>query len=147
MQLRLRRLLTLDGLGVLASTLCLVHCLALPLLAGALPFVLQGSSDAHHHHHHHGHEHAAGISLHIVLFLAIAPIALIALGRGYLHHRRGAIPLLGACGLALLGLGMSVGGPLEIALSVVGSIGLAAAHLWNHKSLPCYASGVHVAHA
>lgn len=44
-----------DFLGMSASVLCMIHCLALPLFI-SLGFVVK-SMDGHAGHHHHDHDH------------------------------------------------------------------------------------------
>ena len=58
----------LDSLGVLLSGICIVHCLALPLLLALLPFL--------------GGSLLGGHSFHEYLLLAVLPVSLVALGLG-----------------------------------------------------------------
>lgn len=110
-----------DAAGLLASTLCLLHCLALPLLLAAFPALgWTGGHDGFH-------EAMVGAAL-----LA----ALCGLGPGYAAHRRIGVPLLGGAGLACLALAVFAVGPrwghaVETALSVAGALLLCAAHLRN----------------
>jgi hypothetical protein len=100
------------------SALCLVHCLALPLLAAALP--LAG-------------DWARAEWVH-PLFVAIA--APLSLGALWLNSRGAKRPpallAMAAAGLALL-LAGAFGGGLEHVLTVAGSLTLVAAHLWNWR--------------
>ncbi|WP_296943016.1 MerC domain-containing protein [uncultured Massilia sp.] len=112
-----------DAAGLLASTLCLLHCLALPLLLALFPAL--GWTGGHHHGFH---EAMVGVAL-----LAAA----IGLGPGFLAHRRRAVPLLGGAGLACLALAVFAVGPrwghaAETALSVTGALLLCAAH-WRNR--------------
>ncbi|WP_369941239.1 MerC domain-containing protein [Xanthomonas medicagonis] len=110
-----------DASAMVLSGLCLLHCLALPLLAAALPlFGVWAQAEWVH-----------------VLFVAIAmPLAGLALWRG---HRRDALPwpLWTLAALGLLGLLAGAFGipdeSSETAMTVSGSLALASAHLWNWR--------------
>lgn len=107
-------------LGAVAlSTLCLLHCLALPLLAAALP-VFGRWAEAEWVH---------------LLFAAVAlPLTVHALR---LAHRSRPLPtaawISAGIGLALL-LAGALGWPshrLETPMTVAGGLLLAATHTWN----------------
>jgi len=109
-----------NATGIAASTLCLLHCLAMPLLLLALPAL----------------GWAAGEHTHTALIGVALAAALLSLGPGYAAHRRAAVLLLGGAGLASLAAAVFVVGPrygesAETALSVAGAILLCAAHLRN----------------
>ena len=109
----------LDAWAVVLSTLCLIHCLALPLLAAALPLLGVWAHDEWVH----------------IVFVAIAlPLTGFALWRA---HRCQPLPsalrALAALGLAGLLTG-ALGWPeetWETPLTVSGSLMLAGAHVWN----------------
>jgi len=109
----------LDLGAVALSTLCLLHCLALPLLAAALPLFGRWAEAEWVH----------------LLFVGIAlPLTLHALR---LAHRSRPLPpgawATAAVGLALL-LAGALGWPLhalETPLTVAGGLLLAALHSWN----------------
>lgn len=109
----------LDALGVTLSALCLVHCLALPLLAtGALAW-------------------AASEHVHAGLAIALAAVVRAVAVPGYRRHRRAAVPALLAGGATLL-VGAVVAGEAlgetalsETALTVLGSLALVAGHALN----------------
>lgn len=116
----------LDAGAVALSSLCLLHCLALPLLAAALP--LFGTwAEAEWVH---------------LLFVAIAlPLTGYALWRA---ERRHPLPVL-AWATAGVGLGLLLAGALalpshdwETPMTVTGSLLLAATHIWNARHYPCY---------
>ncbi len=101
------------------SGLCLLHCLALPLLASLLP-VLGTWSDAEW--------------VHGLFVLMALPLSLLALGRA---HARRRLPwrmwALAALGLLALTAG-ALGWPdtrWETPITVGGSLLLVATHLWN----------------
>lgn len=111
----------LDASAVALSSLCLLHCLALPLLAAALP-LFGAWAEAEWVH---------------AVFVAIAlPVTGFALWRA---HRQRPLPapawLAAAAGLALL-----LAGALEFpshdsetVVTVIGSLLIAATHLWNAR--------------
>ena len=110
----------LDGAAVGLSGLCLLHCLALPFFAGALPLLMPFTES---------HLHAQ------MLYFAI-PLSIVAIGIGYTRHRNSLVVLAACAGLGLLIVGATVAhGSLGIVadrlFTVSGSLILAAAHLWN----------------
>lgn len=110
----------LDGAAVGLSGLCLLHCLALPFLVGALP-MLMPFSDSHLHTQ--------------MLFIAV-PLSTVAIGIGYARHRNARVVLAALTGMTLLVVGATVahsslGLVADRVFTVCGSLVLAAAHLWN----------------
>lgn len=108
-----------DASAVALSTLCLLHCLALPLLAALLP-LFGAWSEAEW--------------VHGVFVLIAAPLSGYALWRARRHRPLpAALWLLAGAGLALLLAGASgvLGERAETPLTVAGSLALAGAHLWN----------------
>ena len=116
-----RGLLDLLGLGL--SALCLVHCIALPLVVIALPTL---ATLGHDHHHHW---------LHLALALTLVPLAFASLLPGYLRHRRTAVMAGGALGVAAILIGALLEGWLgesaATALTIAGSLCLIGAHWIN----------------
>ena len=111
----------LDVSAISLSALCLVHCLALPVLALALPFIGVW---------------ARAEWVHVMFVSMAAPIALLAL-MDWRARRPHAWPLVA---LAALGLGLMLVGALEIPsaawerpLTVVGGVVLATAHVLNWR--------------
>ena len=109
-----------DRAGVLASALCLLHCLALPLLLAFFPMLGLGHGEGFH---------AAMVG--IALLAAVA-----ALAPGYAVHRRASVALAGAGGLACLAAAVLVAGTrygevAETWLTVGGAGLLCLAHLRN----------------
>jgi hypothetical protein len=110
----------LDGTAIGLSGLCMLHCLALPILVGALPMLTPFTE---------GHLHAQ------MLYFAI-PLSVVAIGIGFARHRDPRVVLAAVAGLGLLVTGATVAhGSLGIIadrlFSVSGAVVLAAAHLWN----------------
>ncbi|HDS1559178.1 MerC domain-containing protein [Stenotrophomonas maltophilia] len=111
----------LDAGALALSSLCLLHCLALPLLAAALPLFGAWAQAEWVH----------------LLFVAIAlPLTGYALWRADRRHR---LPVM-AWTAAGLGLGLLLAGALELPshawetpLTVTGSLLLAATHIWNAR--------------
>ena len=108
-----------DLSAVALSGLCLLHCLALPLLAALLP-VLGSWTESEW--------------VHGLFVLLAVPLSLAALSRA---HRRRRLPgrlwLAAGLGLAALGAG-AAGWPhasWETPITVGGSLLLAGTHLWN----------------
>ena len=108
-----------DLSAVALSGLCLLHCLALPLVASLLP-VLGAWSEAEW--------------VHVVFVLFALPLSAAALARA---HRRRALPAwmwaMAALGLALLSAG-ALGWPSahwETPITVTGSLLLVAVHVCN----------------
>lgn len=114
----------LDWLAIGTSLLCLVHCLALPLIIASLPSL--GTTAG-------GVFGKADLTHWLLLAMAV-PVSLWALGRG----RAGPLPLItGAVGLALMALAVLrfEGTPDERWLTVAGVILVAIAHLMRWRSL------------
>lgn len=111
-----------DYLGMGLSLLCLVHCLAIPVLIGILPVVAAGLFE---------HE-----KFHLVMIAFVLPVAGLALLPGYLRTRRQSALLWGLTGLTLLTTGALAGHDLgagaETLLSVIGASCLFRAHWINH---------------
>lgn len=115
----LTRWLDRDAVGL--SMLCLVHCLAFPVVVMALPAM--------------GEILPRQWWVHPVIFALAVPMATIALVRGWSDHRDRRPVLLGGIGLALLGLGLlaAEASAAEVLLTVVGGLIVAAAHLLNWR--------------
>lgn len=79
---------------------------------------------------------------HVGLLAAVAPLGIVAWGAGYRHHRRigvlalGLLGVLLLCGALLFGHHL-LGGRGEQVMTVVGSICMVTAHLWNRRQCRC----------
>ncbi|MEM6287878.1 MAG: MerC domain-containing protein [Bacteroidota bacterium] len=114
----------LDAAGIALSALCIVHCLAIPLVAtGALAW-------------------AASESIHIGLTVVLALIVVAVAVPSYRRHRRAIVPVLLGGGLALLiaalTVGEAAGETAETVLTVIGSVVLIAGHVVNLRSHPSH---------
>lgn len=114
----------LDRAAVFLSGLCLVHCLALPLLLAVFP-LLGGVFIPHE-------------TFHQLILVVVLPTTTLALGSGYRHHRRLGVLALGAAGLAgLIGAAFTVHRlgteELERVVTIAGGLVLACAHGWNFR--------------
>jgi hypothetical protein len=110
----------LDGAAVVLSALCLVHCLALPLIVIGVPFLAQFAE---------GH-------LHLQMLVVVLPLSTLALGIGYRRHRNSRILFAGIVGMLLLIIGATVahaqlGLIADRTFTICGSLTLATAHYFN----------------
>jgi len=110
----------LDGTAVVLSALCLVHCLALPLIVVGVPFLAQFAE---------GH-------LHLQMLIVVLPLSVIALAIGFRRHRSNRILSAGIVGMLLLVIGATVahtqlGLIADRAFTICGSLTLATAHYFN----------------
>jgi len=102
-----------------ASLLCLVHCLALPLIIAALPALSEILSVPE--------------SVHLWILAFAVPSSLLALLTGRASHGAAYPAFAGIAGLILLAIGaIAFGGTAtETPVTVAGSLFLAAAHIAN----------------
>jgi hypothetical protein len=118
----------LDWSAIGLSGLCVAHCL---LGVVAIGLLAMGAFDPAHHGHgaEHGHDHTT----HVVLFLIAAPLAVVALWRGWTLHRRRPVLLWGGLGLGLMLIGVVQpwGHWVELGFTLPGVLILAFAHILN----------------
>jgi hypothetical protein len=112
----------LDGLAVVLSGTCMLHCLALPLMVTVFPIV-QGSLLEEQ-------------TFHLIMLVFILPTSLVALTVGCRRHRDRLTLVLGALGLTTLTITALWGHELfgftgERIVTTIGGIILAAAHIQN----------------
>jgi hypothetical protein len=110
----------LDGTAVALSALCLIHCLALPLIIAGAPF-LAGFDESH---------------LHAQMLIVVLPLSLFALSIGFQRHRNMRVVAAGAAGMLLLTIGGTIahdqyGLLADRLLTVMGALTLATAHFYN----------------
>ena len=110
----------LDKISVLISVVCLVHCVSFPvlLLVGTSVSALAFFSDH---------------LLHQVLLFLVLPLSYFSLVGGYRTHGNLAIGVPALVGLSCLGIGVYFHdhAGVELSLTIVGSVLLASAHLFN----------------
>jgi hypothetical protein len=111
----------LDRFAIVLSSLCLVHCLATPLLLLLLPAASL--------------TFAFPDSFHLWMLLTAIPVSLFALRAGHRHHGLMLPTLLAFTGLCLLGYGaiFVATANFELVFTALGALFLAAAHLWNAR--------------
>lgn len=110
----------LDKLGISASVLCLIHCLALPVLIPLVPTLGL-----------FGHD-----EVHLMLLAPIVALAGFGILPGYLRHRSYAVLFAAMIGVLLCSA--AVGAEvffglhsLDVPLTIAGGLCLAGAHLTN----------------
>lgn len=109
----------LDGAAASVSLLCLVHCLALPLLIAALPALSQVL--------------AVPEGFHRGVALVALPASSVALLSGFRRHRNIRALALAAVGLGAIGWGAfgAKSAGAELAATVFGSVIVSVAHVVN----------------
>ena len=113
----------LDRTAIVLSSLCVVHCLVLPLLIVFTPFLGQFAE---------GH-------LHAQMLLLVLPLSTGALALGFRNHRNGQIILAGVIGMLLLTVGGTVvhnqfGIVADRIFTISGAIILAMSHWFNSRT-------------
>lgn len=117
---------SLDTLGIIASTICMVHCLALPVVLVAMPTVTARLMESDY--------------THFVLAGAVTAFCLLAIVPGYLRHNHKTVLGLMIAGLSLVltatfflhPLGLE---GLEMPLISLGNILVVIAHVCNRRLL------------
>ncbi|NVK56778.1 MAG: MerC domain-containing protein [Alteromonadaceae bacterium] len=112
-------------MAIALSSLCVIHCLATPLLVIILPSV--GTLFMNNHEFFH----------EVILFFVL-PVGLVALLAGYRHHRNRGVLTIGLIGLSLLLFTAlfghdTLGEAGEIVMTILASLIIAAAHLRNFR--------------
>ena len=113
-----------DRVAICFSSLCILHCLLLPVLLVAYPIgILVTLSDEIFHQ--------------IMVFLAV-PLSLVSLYVGYGHHKRNQLIVFGSVGLGMLMLPLVVPHELiseteETWLTVAGALIVCLAHVVNFR--------------
>lgn len=113
-----------DRIAIALSAVCIVHCLAVPLILGLVPLAAFWADEGAHFH---------GAMLWLVV-----PTSVVGFALGYRVHRRGSIVALGVCGVTIV-VAAAIWGHgawrvwVEGGVTVVGSLLLAAAHWQNFR--------------
>ena len=116
----------LDRVAIALSTICIVHCLAMPVLIAVLPVAaLAIGGDGH---------------FHSLMLWFVVPTSVLGFGLGLRVHRRIDIVAMGAVAIAALAAaalwGHSAWDPsLEVIANVAASVLLAAAHWRNFREV------------
>jgi len=113
-----------DFIGIGLSLLCLIHCLALPVLIAFAPAIL--------------HNLPGDDLTHRSLAVAIALVGFLAFRSGYRVHRRRRVLVAFVAGLVLVSIAALLGDQVltgygEATITVCGGILLVTAHLVNHS--------------
>jgi hypothetical protein len=128
-----RLLLSWDGLGMMASIFCAVHCLLLPIALTLLSAASVGASGMWSEEWVH----------HIFAGTAVLAAAF-GLGGGYRHHGNHAVVALGALGSTLLILAATLisNETSETIFTLVGAAILSVAHFknWSAVNVACHCS-------
>lgn len=107
----------MDVSGAALSGLCLIHCLALPLLGALLPFAGMLAEDER---------------VHWVIIAIAIPTALLAFSARIATRRNGwRLAALAATGIALMAGALFAPSSAEVVLAVAGGAALASAHVLN----------------
>lgn len=111
-----------DKIGVTLSGLCLIHCLVLPVLAAALPWLGGFFEDER---------------VHLIFAAVTVPVALIAFVPAFLRHQSYSLLSLGGTGVLFLLMG-SLGHPwlgewLSHWVTILGGCLLVSAHVLNYR--------------
>ncbi len=109
-----------DKGAIALSTLCLLHCLGLPLLIALLPWMAWVAPWE--------------ARIHAALLILVLPLSLWALARGCARHGHWAVAGVGVVALAalLLALLLEDWAPaMALPLTVLGSLALVASHVCN----------------
>lgn len=119
---------SLDNLGMAASTICLIHCLAMPVIITILPIM--------------GWQFLESKNAHYVLACFVFAFALFAIVPGYIKHKRASIFWCMIAGLSLVLTATFVCGRLlpetiELPLITAGNLILVATHWQNRKLSTC----------
>lgn len=115
-----------DRIAIGLSAVCLVHCLAVPVIVAVLPIAAVTFGNDQHFH---------GLMLWLVV-----PTSTVAFGLGYRLHRRAGLVAAGAAGVAILAAAAIYGHTawreaVEVGVSVAGSLLLGTAHWLNFRAV------------
>jgi hypothetical protein len=116
----------LDRIAITLSTICIVHCLAMPLLVAMLPVLaITFGTDGH---------------FHALMLWLVVPTSAIGFALGYRVHAKAGIVLTGAVAVAVLALVALYGhdawdATSEVAVNVAASVLLASAHWRNFREV------------
>lgn len=112
----------LDRIAVGLSSLCLLHCLLLPVVIAGLPFLASAGED----------------HFHVQMLVVVIPVSTVALALGFRRHGTLGVIAMGAGGMLLLYFGGTVahaqyGIVADRMLTIAGSLLLAVTHYLNSR--------------
>jgi hypothetical protein len=116
----------LDRIAIALSTICIVHCLAMPVLVAVLPIAAVAfGSDGH---------------FHALMLWLVVPTSVLAFSLGFRVHHLAGVVALGMAAVAVLALvalwGHDAWEPtVEVAVNVGASLALASAHWLNFREV------------
>ena len=110
-------------IGILLSGICIIHCLAFPLLTLVLSLDTFASL------------YYDETKVHIFLFILVSIIYLIVFPKSFINYRRLTPIILASIGVISLFTGLFQEEKIEIILTVFGGILLMFAHYKNYKIL------------
>jgi len=116
-----KRTLNLDNIGMTASTLCAIHCAAVPVLFTSLPLIGMGFL-------------ADPLVEWVMITLALA-LGISSIGASYFkyHHRLLPILMLIAGFVIIITGHLFITGWVEAVIVPIGGLTIAAAHFINYK--------------
>lgn len=115
-----------DQIAIALSAVCLVHCLAVPVVVAILPIAAVSVGESEHFH---------GLMLWLVV-----PTSVLGFGLGYRVHHRAGLVVAGGVGVIVLALAAVYGHSawsefVEVIVSVAGSLLLGTAHYLNFRAV------------
>lgn len=115
-----------DRIAIVLSTICIVHCLAVPIVVAVLPVAAIALADDTH--------------FHAVMLWLVVPTSAVGFALGYRVHRRWGIVVFGAISAATVAAAGVLGHAywpesLELAVNVAASLALAVAHWLNFRDV------------
>lgn len=128
----IRKALSSDIFGMGVSLLCVIHCLALPILFSAFPLIF-----------HKNHNH----TLFEAIFVGLMTLALLAFWKGYKIHKSQKALALAVVGVVIVTLSLFVNAhEAKSVISVIGASFFLLAHYWNYKLCKSSSCAVHHHH-
>lgn len=123
-----KRIVSFDALGIIASSICLVHCMAMPFIIAFLPFL--------------GLQFLESPMAHKVIAACVIAFAVFAIIPGYKRHRNRLVLAalwlgLGLVIFAAFTAGILITEQMELPMITAGNLILVCTHLRNLKLCKC----------
>ncbi len=117
-----------DRIAITLSALCIVHCVAIPILIAVLPLAALSVDGTEHFHE-------------LMLWL-IVPVSIVGLALGHRIHAEARIVGIGLGGVIVLAVAALFGHgvwpeTIEVLITVAGSLTLATGHWLNYRAVRC----------